>query len=65
MTISFRPNEKRLIELLSLVGKEVKLHIESVGTLTENSVLMNVVLKINTDSLDEVLCFNRTTHIAV
>lgn len=65
MTIAFRPDEGRLAELLPLVGKEMSLSVEAIGTLTENGVLMNVGLKVGADSLEEVFMPTNIPHVTV
>lgn len=64
MTISFRPSEERFAELLPLVGKEVELQVQAIGTLTETDVLMNIGLRIS-DSLAKALLPPSVPHITV
>ena len=65
MTVCFRPNNSRLAELMPLIGKEVELHVEAVGTLTENSILMNVGLRISADGLEQIILPPNVPHITV
>lgn len=46
MTIAYKPNIKRLSELLPLLGREVELSIQGVGDLVEDGVVKNVGLKV-------------------